>query len=162
MQSRTFSGTHSNMCLLSRPSTSMATFSQASRTPWRCVNVVCQGAAVFLDGGAAELLHWAGGVALLGDCVGVYDLYHDLNPVARDFIAAVSPSQLACLSPHSQSQFPVSIPSSVVQSTSLICKLFYNYTHCSRQLNVREIIVFTLRIFRKNSKFRLSISIHPP
>ena len=68
----------------------MAAFSQASRAPWQWVNAVCQGAAVFLDAGAAELLHWAGGVALLGDCVGVYDLYHDLNPVARDFIAAVS------------------------------------------------------------------------
>ena len=53
------------------------------------VSSLCGGAAVFLDNGAAELLHWAGGVRLLGDCVGVYDLYQDLSPVARDFIAMV-------------------------------------------------------------------------
>ena len=60
-----------------------------SRGVWTEVSSLCGGAAVFLDSGAAELLHWAGGVRLLGDCVGVYDLYQDLSPVARDFIATV-------------------------------------------------------------------------
>lgn len=60
-----------------------------SRRLWTEVSSLCGGAAVFLDSGAAELLHWAGGVRLLGDCVGVYDLYQDLSPVARDFIAMV-------------------------------------------------------------------------
>lgn len=60
-----------------------------ARQPWRSVGTVCKDAAVFLDDGAAELLHWAGGVKLLEGCVGVYDLHSDLNPVARDFIAAV-------------------------------------------------------------------------
>lgn len=64
-------------------------FAHWSKQPWREISKVCQNAAVFLDGGAAELLHWAGGVQLLGSCVGVYDLYRDPSPVARDFIAAV-------------------------------------------------------------------------
>ena len=59
------------------------------RRLWTEVAALCGGAAVFLDSGAAELLHWAGGVRLLGDCVGVYDLYQDLSPVARDYIAMV-------------------------------------------------------------------------
>ena len=67
----------------------MATFAESSRSPWKEVARVTQSAAVFLDGGAAEQLHWAGGVRLLGDCVGVYDIYQELSPVARDFIAMV-------------------------------------------------------------------------
>ncbi len=68
----------------------MATFAESSRAPWRDVAQLCQNAAVFLDSSAAEQLHWAGGARLLGDCVGVYDVYQDLNPVARDFIAMVT------------------------------------------------------------------------
>ena len=60
-----------------------------SRASWRKVARVCEGAAVFLDETAGELLHWAGGLQLLGQCVGCYDLYKDLNAVARDFIAEV-------------------------------------------------------------------------
>ena len=45
------------------------------------------GAAVFMDGAAAELLHWSGGARVLPDCLGVFDLYADLSAVARDFIA---------------------------------------------------------------------------
>ena len=67
----------------------MATFSQSSREPWQEIAKVCWDAAVFLDSGAAELLHWAGGVQLVEGCVGVYDMYSELSPVARDFIAMV-------------------------------------------------------------------------
>ena len=66
-----------------------ALISQSSRTPWRNIAGVCKHAAVFLDSNAAELLHWAGGLDMLGDCVGVYDLLSDLNAVAKDFIATV-------------------------------------------------------------------------
>ena len=57
--------------------------------PWREVAAVCRDAAVFVDDGAGELLHWAGGLALLDGCIGVYDLFGELSPVARDFIAKV-------------------------------------------------------------------------
>ena len=57
---------------------------------WKAITKVCQGAAVFVDDGSAELLHWAGGVEILGGCVGVYDIFSELNPVAKDFIATVS------------------------------------------------------------------------
>ena len=57
--------------------------------PWREVAAVCHDAAVFVDDGAGELLHWAGGLALLEGCIGVYDLFGELSPVARDFIAKV-------------------------------------------------------------------------
>ena len=60
-----------------------------SVTVWDRVRKVSEDAAVFIDGGAAEVLHWAGGIQLLGRCVGVYDLYDELNPVARNFIATV-------------------------------------------------------------------------
>ena len=65
----------------------------AEKRLWREVSSVCRDSAVFLDSGAAEVLHWAGGVRLLGDCVGVYDLYRVLSPVARDFIAMVGAVQ---------------------------------------------------------------------
>ena len=68
----------------------MATIVDSSRAPWLEVARLCQNAAVFLDSSSAEQLHWVGGVRLLGDCVGVYDLYSELSPVARDFIAMVS------------------------------------------------------------------------
>ena len=58
--------------------------------PWKEVAVLSKDAAVFVDDSAAELLHWAGGLQLLNDSLGVYDMYKDLNPVARDFIASVS------------------------------------------------------------------------
>lgn len=57
--------------------------------PWREVAAVCRDAAVFLDDGAGELLHWAGGLALLEGSIGVYDLFGELSPVARDFISKV-------------------------------------------------------------------------
>ncbi len=82
----------------------MATFVDASRSPWREVARLCHNAAMFLDGSAAEQLHWAGGVRLLGDCVGAYDLYRDLSPVARDFIAMVSARSQTRLRP--ESPFP--------------------------------------------------------
>ena len=63
---------------------------EISRTPWETIGRVCKEAAVFVDDGAGELLHWAGGIALLGGCVGVYDLHSELAPIAKDFIAAVS------------------------------------------------------------------------
>ncbi len=56
---------------------------------WKEVADVCKDAAVFVDDGAAELLHWAGGLELL-ESTGVYNLYEDLNTVTRDFIAIVS------------------------------------------------------------------------
>ncbi len=62
---------------------------ELSCKPWRTVGGVCKDAAVFLDNGAAELLHWAGGMKLFPGCVGLYDLHAKLDPVARDFIAAV-------------------------------------------------------------------------
>lgn len=58
--------------------------------PWKEVSAVCSDAAVFVDDGAGELLHWAGGLALLEGCIGVYDLFGELSPIARDFIAKVS------------------------------------------------------------------------
>ena len=61
-----------------------------SREAWKAVNAVCRDAAVFVDDGAAELLHWAGGIQQLEGAVGVYDLHSQLNAIAKDFIAAVS------------------------------------------------------------------------
>lgn len=63
---------------------------ELSRQPWRGVAGVCRDAAVFLDDGAAELLHWAGGVRLLAGCVGCYNLHSELNTTSRHFIASVS------------------------------------------------------------------------
>lgn len=65
------------------------TLGELSCKPWKKLGGVCKDAAVFLDGGAAELLHWAGGVRLFPGCVGLYDLHAQLSPVARDFISAV-------------------------------------------------------------------------
>ena len=61
----------------------------AAAEPWRRVATVSEEAAVFFDDCSAELLHYAGGVALLGRIVGAYHLYKPLNPVARDLIAQV-------------------------------------------------------------------------
>ena len=66
-----------------------AQLTRASKESWKRVASVCEDAAVFLDRGAAEHLHWTGGIGLLGRCVGAYDLYEELGPVARDFIAQV-------------------------------------------------------------------------
>ena len=63
---------------------------ELARKPWKSIQSLCKDAAVFVDGGAAELLHWAGGVKLLKSCVGVMDLATDLTLIARDFIASVS------------------------------------------------------------------------
>ena len=68
------------------------TIGELTCKPWRTLGGVCKDAAVFLDDGAAELLHWAGGMKLLPGSVGLYDLHAQLNPVARDFIAAVCTS----------------------------------------------------------------------
>ena len=57
--------------------------------PWREVAAVCHDAAVFLDNGAGEILHWTGGVVLLDGSIGVYDLFGELSPIARDFISKV-------------------------------------------------------------------------
>ena len=65
------------------------TLNELGTRPWKEVSSLCKDAAVFVDENAAELLHWAGGIELLGECVGVYDLYKDLSPIARDFIATV-------------------------------------------------------------------------
>ena len=67
-----------------------ASLSELSSRLWTTVGRVCKDAAVFLDDGAAELLHWAGGLKLIQGCVGAYDLHSELSGVARDFIAAVS------------------------------------------------------------------------
>lgn len=77
------------MSLKSRANWS-SSLGEISRTTWESVGSVCKDAAVFVDDGAGELLHWAGGIALLDGCVGVYDLHSELPPIARDFIAAVS------------------------------------------------------------------------
>ena len=61
-----------------------------SQQPWKSIENVCKDAAVFLDNSCAELLHWAGGVELLGGSVGIYDLYGELSPITKDFIASVS------------------------------------------------------------------------
>lgn len=61
----------------------------AAKAAWKRIASVCEDAAVFLDRGAAEHLHWVGGMGLLGRCVGAYDLYEELGPVARNFIAMV-------------------------------------------------------------------------
>lgn len=61
----------------------------AGGDPWRLVADVSEEAAIFLDDCAGELLHYAGGVELLGGIVGAYHLYMALNPVARDLIAQV-------------------------------------------------------------------------
>jgi hypothetical protein len=67
----------------------MVSLADLSRKPWKAVSGVSRDAAVFVDDGAAELLHWAGGVRLLEGCVGVYDLHSELSTIAKDFIAAV-------------------------------------------------------------------------
>ena len=64
--------------------------SHLAKKPWESISEVCKDAAVFLDDGAAELLHWAGGIELLSNCVGVYDLNSQLSAPTRSFIAAVS------------------------------------------------------------------------
>ena len=69
----------------------MAALNEHCVSAWQEVAAVCRDAAVFLDDGAGELLHWAGGLALLKGCVGVYDLFAELNPIARDFISKVCP-----------------------------------------------------------------------
>ena len=69
---------------------STARLKEIAVRPWKEVVDLCKDAAVFLDDSAADLLHWAGGLELLSGCLGVYDMYKDLNPVARDFIATVS------------------------------------------------------------------------
>jgi len=61
-----------------------------AQQPWKSISNICKDAAVFLDDCCAELLHWAGGVELLGGTVGIYNLYGDLTQIARDFIASVS------------------------------------------------------------------------
>ena len=58
--------------------------------PWKRVVAVCESAAIFLDNSAAELFHWCEKDNVLQRCVGVYSLYHELNPVARDFIFQVN------------------------------------------------------------------------
>lgn len=68
---------------------SVEILTRASKESWKQIAAVCEDAAVFLDGDAAEHLHWAGGMGLLGRCVGAYDLYEELGHVARDFIAMV-------------------------------------------------------------------------
>ena len=67
----------------------MATLSEHCVGAWQEVAAVCRDAAIFLDDGAGELLHWAGGLALLEGTVGVYDLFGELSPIARDFISKV-------------------------------------------------------------------------
>ena len=67
-----------------------------AQQPWKSISSICKDAAVFLDDSCAELLHWAGGVELLGGAVGIYDLYGDLTQIARDFIASVS-FTVACI-----------------------------------------------------------------
>ena len=70
---------------------------ELARQLWKSIENLCKDAAVFVDDSSAELLHWAGGVELLSGCVGVFDLFTDLTPVARDFIASVSSSQPALM-----------------------------------------------------------------
>ena len=67
----------------------MAVLGDACSRAWKEVAAVCHDAAVFLDDGAGETLHWTGGFSLLEGSVGVYDLFGELNPVARDFISKV-------------------------------------------------------------------------
>ena len=64
---------------------------QAVERVWSCVHAVSRGAAMFLDDPAAEMLHWTGTEKIMTDVVGVYRLYDQLNPLARDVIARVSP-----------------------------------------------------------------------
>ena len=64
---------------------------QAIERVWRSVHAVSGGAAMFLDDPAAEMLHWTGTERIMRDAVGVYRLYDQLNPLARDVIARVSP-----------------------------------------------------------------------
>ena len=70
----------------------MANLGELCIGPWKEVAGVCRDAAVFLDDAAGELLHWAGGVALLNGSIAVYDLFGELSPVARDFISKVCKS----------------------------------------------------------------------
>lgn len=63
---------------------------EKSVSVWKEVIDVCKDAAIFLDNGVAELLLWAGGLELLENCNGIYDVYQDLNSIAMDIIATVS------------------------------------------------------------------------
>ena len=62
---------------------------------WSSVHAVARGAAMFLDDPAAEMLHWTGTEMIMRDAVGVYRLYDQLNPLARDVIARVRPLELS-------------------------------------------------------------------
>ena len=66
-----------------------------SQQPWRRIATVAEGASVFLDNAAAELFHWSEGDGsenggLLALSLGIYSLYTDLNPIAKDIIAQVA------------------------------------------------------------------------
>ena len=67
----------------------MSSLGDLSRAPWIHCSELLRDAALFVDQGTAELLHWAGGIAVLPPCTGVYDLYAPLGAVARDAIAKV-------------------------------------------------------------------------
>ena len=64
-----------------------------SQKPWKQVASVSDSASVFLDDAAAEIFHWSEGEGakegLLQLSLGIYSLYEDLNPIAKDFIAQV-------------------------------------------------------------------------
>lgn len=65
-----------------------------SQNPWKRVVSTAKGASVFLDDAAAEILHWSeeddSENNLIRVSLGVYSLYADLNPIAKDLIAQVN------------------------------------------------------------------------
>lgn len=73
----------------------MTSLKEIAINRWKKVSDTCKDAAVFIDDNAAELLHWAGGLEVLEGCVGVYNMYKELNSLAKDFIAAVKPYFIA-------------------------------------------------------------------
>lgn len=72
----------------------MSALLSLSQNPWKRVVSVAEGASVFLDDAAGEILHWSEEEdlenSLIKVSLGVYSLYTDLNPIAKDFIAQVS------------------------------------------------------------------------
>ena len=73
----------------------MSSLLSLSQQPWKRVASVAEGASVFLDDAAAEIFHWSEGEGsdnggLLKLSLGIYSLYTDLNPIAKDIIAQVT------------------------------------------------------------------------
>jgi len=53
----------------------MATIPFSAKEAWKKIEMHARNAVVYLDAPSAELLHWAGGMALISSCYCVLDLF---------------------------------------------------------------------------------------